>query len=121
MDRLLLTPSPLPNSYRQELRLPSGCKQPWNRGVEGTVWAPAGSALVIFTHRKHSSSAWHIVNAQEVVTGVIFIINSTGRICSQWAFGELVQPWAGPWKCLPWSTRVRGESLDKGRNVMRGK
>ena len=48
VDRLLLTPSPLPNSYRQELRLPSGCKQPWNRGLEGTVWAPAGSALSDF-------------------------------------------------------------------------
>ena len=85
------------------------------------IKALAMSYKVTFTHRKHSSSAWHTVNAQEVVTGIIFIINSTGRICSQWAFGELVQPWPRHWTCLPWSTGVGGESLDKGRNVMRGK
>lgn len=91
-------------------------------GLKALSGPQLGQPQVPFTHRKHQSGAWHIVNAQEMVTGtIIIIINSTGRICSQRAFGKLVQPWAGPWRCLPWSIGMAGESLDKGRNVMRGK
>lgn len=89
-------------------------------GLKALSGPQLGQPQVTFTHRKHSSSAWHTVNAQEVVTGIIFIINSTGRICSQWAFGELSSALAKTLDVFAvehWSGRGvsgQGEKCDEG-------
>ena len=39
-------------------------------------------------------------------------INSIGRICSLWAFGELVEPWAGACH-TGWGITRQGEKCDE--------
>lgn len=120
MTDLPLTTSPLPKQVQTGAVSSQWVQIATEEGLKALSGPQLGQPQVPFTHRKHQSGAWHIVNAQEMVTGtIIIIINSTGRICSQRAFGKLVQPWATlevftveHWD--GWGITRQGEKCDEG-------